>query len=111
MPRMPMSETAEKWALPVALVVFGLVWVFNAYKLGRLKMTARQARKPRDWLMLGGFVTMLGAYVYEPLFAVGMVVACSCLVPDFLFNRCPHCGKRLGNKAADFCQFCGKRIE
>ena len=106
-----MSETAEKWGLPVALVVFGLVWVFNAYKLGRLKMTVKQARKVRDWLMIAGFFIMLGAYVYEPLLVIGAVVMCSGLVPHFLFNRCPHCGQQLGRNEADYCQFCGKRIE
>ena len=111
MPRGPLSETSARWAVPVILVVFGLVWVFNAYKLGQLKLSVRQARKLRDWLMIGGFAIMLGAYYYEPLLILGAVVMCSCLVPHFLFNRCPHCGKQLGNHAGEFCQFCGKRID
>jgi len=36
MPRMPLSETSAVWALPVACIVFALVWLYNAYKLGRL---------------------------------------------------------------------------
>jgi len=38
MPRMPLSETSAMWAIPVTCVVFALVWLFNAYKLGRLKI-------------------------------------------------------------------------
>jgi hypothetical protein len=58
-------------------------------------------------LLLIGFFMMIGAYVYEPLFHPGMVVACSCLIPHFLWNKCPHCGKQLGRNEAEFCQFCG----
>ena len=38
MPRMPLSETSAKWTLPVAAIVFALIWLFNAYKLGRLRI-------------------------------------------------------------------------
>ena len=38
MPRMPLSETSAKWALPIAAIVFALIWLFNAYKLGRLNI-------------------------------------------------------------------------
>ena len=54
---------------------------------------------------------MLGAYIYEPLFQPGMVVAFSCLIPHFLWNKCPHCGKQLGRNEAEFCQFCGGKID
>ena len=111
MPKGPLRETSAAWAVVVILAVFGLVWVFNAYRLGRLKMTVRAARKLRDRLIIGGFVITLGAYLYEPVFPVGMVVMCACLVPHFLFNRCPHCGKHLGKNNGAFCQFCGKRID
>ncbi len=36
---------------------------------------------------------------------------CSCLVPHFLYNKCPHCGKQLGRNEADYCQFCGEKLE
>ncbi len=39
---------------------------------------------------------MLLAYVYEPLIIVGALVTFSCLIPHFLYNKCPHCGKQLG---------------
>lgn len=74
-------------------------------------MNVRKAQKLRDMLLLIGFVVMLGAYLYEPLIYVGMVVAFSCLIPDFLYNKCPHCGKRLGRNEAEYCQHCGGKID
>lgn len=76
-----------------------------------MKMTVKKARKLRDGLLLGGFVLMLLGYLYDPIFIVGLIVAFSCLIPDFLFNKCPHCGKRLGRNNGDFCQFCGKPLD
>ena len=38
MPRMPLSETSAKWMLPVAVIIFALIGLFNAYKLGRLRI-------------------------------------------------------------------------
>ncbi len=74
-------------------------------------MKARDAQKLRDMLMLTGFVIMLGAYIWEPLLLVGVVVAFSCIIPDFLYNKCPHCGRRLGRNEGRFCQHCGGRID
>ena len=74
-------------------------------------MTVRKARKLRDTLLIAGFIIMLLAYLYEPLFIVGAVVSFSCLIPHFLFNRCPHCRKHLGNNSGGFCPFCGESID
>lgn len=74
-------------------------------------MNVRKAQRLRDMLILIGFFMMFGSYVYEPLLIPGVVVAFSCLIPDFLYNRCPHCGKRLGRNEAEFCQFCGGKID
>ena len=74
-------------------------------------MNVRKAQRLRDMLLLIGFFMMLGAYIYEPLFHPGMVVAFSCLIPHFLWNKCPHCGKQLGRNEGEFCQFCGGRID
>lgn len=73
-------------------------------------MTIKQARKLRDILLISGFIVMLSAYIWEPLFIIGAVISCSCLIPHFLFNRCPHCGKQLGNHAGLYCQYCGKNL-
>ena len=74
-------------------------------------MNVRKAQRLRDMLLLIGFFMMLGSYIYESLFVPGMVVALSCLVPHFLWNKCPHCGKQLGINEAEFCQFCGGKMD
>lgn len=76
-----------------------------------MKMTVKKARRLRDGLLLGGFVLMLLGYLYDPIFIAGLIVAFSCLIPDFLFNKCPHCGKRPGRNNGGFCQFCGKPLD
>ena len=74
-------------------------------------MDVRKAQKLRNTLLIVGFIVMLGAYVWEPLMVIGAIVACSSLIPHFLYNKCPHCGKQLGKNEADFCQFCGGKID
>lgn len=74
-------------------------------------MKVREAQKLRDTLLVIGFVIMMAAYIYEPLIIIGAIVAFSCLIPDYLYNKCPHCGKRLGRNEAMYCQHCGGRID
>lgn len=75
-------------------------------------MTVKKAQKLRDTLLIAGAALMtIGGCLYQPLLIVGVVVAFSCLIPHFLFNKCPHCGKQLGRNEGDFCQFCGKRLD
>ena len=74
-------------------------------------MKVRAAQKLRDMLLLSGFVIMLMAYFWEPLFILGVAIALSCIVPDFLYNKCPQCGKRLGRNASLFCQHCGEKVD
>jgi len=76
-----------------------------------MNMKARDAQKLRDLLMITGFIIMLGAYIYDPLIIVGAIVAISCLIPDFLYNKCPECGNRLGRNEGKFCQHCGAEID
>lgn len=76
-----------------------------------MSMTVKKARKLRDSLLIVGAIVMLMAYLWEPFFWIGFVVTCSCLIPHFLFNKCPHCGKQLGRNEGEFCQFCGKSLE
>ena len=73
-------------------------------------MKVRDARNLRDILFILGFIVMLGAYIYEPLLTVGAVVMLSGLIPHFLYNKCPHCGKQLGRSDGKFCQHCGKKL-
>ena len=74
-------------------------------------MNVRKAQRLRDMLLLIGFFMMLGSYIYEPLFVPGMIVALSCLIPHFLWNKCPRCGRQLGRNEGEFCQFCGEKID
>lgn len=74
-------------------------------------MDPRKACRLRDTLFVAGFVIMLAAYIYEPLLIIGAIVMLSGLIPDFKYNRCPHCSKRLGRNEAKYCQHCGKPID
>jgi len=74
-------------------------------------MNVKKARKLRDTLLVIGMVLMLSGSFYGPMSVVGSIVAFSCLIPHFLFNKCPHCGKQLGRNEGEFCQYCGERID
>ncbi len=74
-------------------------------------MNYKAAGKLRDILMVAGAVIMLLAYVWEPFIVIGAVICCSCLIPHFLFFRCPHCGKHLGRQNGKFCQYCGRKLD
>lgn len=74
-------------------------------------MTVNKARMIRDSLIVAGFAIMMLANVYEPLFLVGAAVAVSSLIPHFLYNKCPNCGKQLGRNEGKYCQHCGKQID
>lgn len=74
-------------------------------------MNHKDARALRDTLMVVGFVVMLAGYLYGPLTVIGGCVMLSCLIPDYRYNRCPHCKKRLGRNSGPFCQHCGRNID
>ena len=74
-------------------------------------MSAKKARRLRNILLIVGTVVMLLAYIWEPFLSIGAVITVSCLIPDFLFNKCPHCGKHLGRSEGDYCPFCGKGVD
>ena len=61
-------------------------------------------------LIVGMIITQL-ANLYEPFRTIGVIVVLSCLIPAFLYNRCPYCKKYLGKSDGDFCPYCGKEIE
>ena len=66
-------------------------------------MKVKQARKLRDILMFAGIFIMLCSFNYVPLLIAGAVVAFSGLIPHFLYNKCPHCGKQLGRSEGEYC--------
>ena len=74
-------------------------------------MSVKNARKLTAAILIVGTVIMLLSYIWEPFLIIGAIIAVSCLIPHFLFNRCPHCGKLLGRDGGDFCQHCGKKLE
>ena len=75
-------------------------------------MKVKDARKLVITILIFGFIlSLLGGYFYEPLFIIGILVMVASLIPHFLYNKCPHCGKNLGRNAGRFCQFCGKEYE
>lgn len=74
-------------------------------------MKVRDAQKLTVILFIIGIIIMLAALLYEPLLIIGAVVTISCLIPHFLYNKCPHCGKHLGRDYGKFCQHCGEKID
>ena len=74
-------------------------------------MNVRDAQNLRNKLIIIGALIMLAGYVYFPIMIVGIIVMFSGLIPHFLYNKCPHCGKQLGRNEADYCQFCGGKID
>jgi len=78
-------------------------------------MKVRDARKLRDTLFIVGIAIMLCAGIFAPLFelltVIGAVIAFSGLIPHFLYNKCPYCGKQLGRNDGEYCQYCGKELD
>jgi len=74
-------------------------------------MNARKAQKLRNTLLITGtMIALLGVWL-EIFAVIGIVVMLSCMIPEILYNRCPHCRKNLGRNEGDYCQFCGKAID
>ena len=77
-------------------------------------MKPEQAQRLRDILLVTGFLVMLSSGLFgETLLWVGMVIAFTSLLPHFLYNKCPHCGRQLRdwNRKSPYCPFCGKRVD
>ena len=73
-------------------------------------MKAKTARKVRNLLLIIGLAMMALGSASESVSIAGRIAAISSLIPHFLFNKCPHCGKQLGRNEEDTCQHCGKTI-
>ena len=74
-------------------------------------MTRKAAVRLRNFLMLAGFLLMMLSNIWKPLLPFGLLTMLSCLIPDHLYNRCPHCKKGLGRNGGDFCPFCGQPLD
>lgn len=44
------------------------------------------------------------------MFMAGTGCFLAMMVVWFLFNRCPHCGRHLGNDTGVYCPHCGKKL-
>ena len=62
-------------------------------------------------LFLAGVVITLLGYGNETVFNAGMIVSSAALIPVFLFNKCPHCGRWLDRSSGKFCPHCGKPLD
>lgn len=74
-------------------------------------MKIKKARELRNTLIIAGFVIILLSYIWESFLIIGTIIMLSCIIPDWLYNKCPHCGKHLGRNEGDFCQHCGKLLD
>lgn len=74
-------------------------------------MKLRKAQKLRNTLLIVGFFIMLLGYYSNVIGIIGVIVSVSSLIPHFLYNKCPHCGRQLGRNEGKFCQFCGKPLD
>ena len=74
-------------------------------------MNFKKAQVFRDTLLVIGFILMFAGFLWNPLIIIGFITALSCIIPDYLYNRCPHCRKRLGRNEGKFCHHCGKEID
>ena len=75
-------------------------------------MNHKDVRILRDTLIIIGFIVMMAGYLFGLICTIiGAVIMLFCLIPDFLYNRCPHCKKRLGRNGGGFCQHCGESLD
>ena len=74
-------------------------------------MSVKNARKLRNALLIAGFFIMLLGCYSNVIGVIGVVVSFSSLIPHFLYNKCPHCGRQLGLNEEKFCQYCGRPLD
>ena len=65
-------------------------------------------------IALGGLALLLIAlascFSSPVLFVAGLLAFVAVVLVDFIFKRCPHCGKHLGRDSGIFCRHCGKKL-
>ena len=52
-------------------------------------MKVKKAQKLRNTLLIVGTIIMLLGHLYGPFAIIGAIVALSCLISHFLWNKCP----------------------
>jgi len=73
-------------------------------------MSPKLARIFGNTLLIAGVILMLMIYRWPPFGIIGFAVFAAGIVPQVLWNRCPHCGLYLGKKVGKTCRFCGKDL-
>jgi len=65
-------------------------------------------------IALGGLALLLIAlascFSSPVLFVAGLLAFVAVVLVDFIFKRCPHCGKHLGRDSGIFCPHCGQKL-
>ena len=90
----------------------GSVRSFGIKAIRGVCMKIRTARRIRDLLLVVGFIVILTGYAAGPFNGwFGAVIMISSLIPQILYNKCPHCGGQLGRNNGKFCQHCGGEID
>lgn len=55
-------------------------------------------------------IAMASCFKSSVLFMAGLAAFIAVVLVDFIFKRCPHCGKHLGRDSGIFCPHCGKKL-
>ena len=61
-------------------------------------------------LLALALIAAASAFQSGVLFMAGMGSFLALMLVWFLFNRCPHCGRHLGEDTGAYCPHCGKRL-
>ena len=55
-------------------------------------------------------IALASSFRSDILFMAGLAAFLLLMLVWFLFNRCPHCGRHLGDDTGAYCPHCGKRL-
>lgn len=74
-------------------------------------MTNKNVRIVKDLLIVFGFIIMLASNMFGIICTIiGALIMTFSFILDFLYNKCPHCKKRLYRNEEPFCHYCGRKI-
>ena len=74
--------------------------------------------KPKKVRIIVGIIFLIGAIVgiigtlsdKTAIAVVGMIVVLCSVIFNFIFYRCPYCGKYLDRSTGDYCPYCGEDV-
>lgn len=78
-----------------------------------MKMTPRKVRLWTLIAMVTGFlVCVLGFFLDGNLvIGIGVLIMMGAVVFNFVFCRCPYCGKSLDRYVGNYCPRCGEKLD